>query len=76
MTTNTIQAEQSVIGSILIDPRCLPVVEELLRPQDMAMEANRQIYTAALNLRRRGEGIDPVLILRALEQAGSTVSRD
>ena len=76
MTTNIIQAEQSVIGSILIDPRCLPVVEELLRPQDMAMEANRQIYTAALNQRRRGEGIDPVLILRALEQAGSTVSRD
>ena len=76
MTTNIIQAEQSVIGSILIDPRCLPMVEELLRPQDMAMEANREIYTAALNLRRRGEGIDPVLILRALEQAGSTVSRD
>ena len=76
MTTNIIQAEQSVIGSILIDPRCLPVVEELLRPQDMAMEANREVYTAALNLRRRGEDIDPVLILRALEQAGSSVSRD
>jgi len=76
MTTNAIQAEQSVIGSILIDPGCLSVVEELLRPQDMAMEANRAIYAAALNLRRRGEAIDQVFILRELEQTGSGVSRE
>ena len=42
--------EQSVIGSILLDPRCLPEVEGSLRPEDFRLEADRALYEAALDL--------------------------
>ena len=62
-----LDAEAAVVGSILIDDRCLPVVEQLLRPEDLALEVNRAIYRAALALRRENRPIDPVLIQ---EEAG------
>lgn len=57
-----ISAENSVIGSILVDPRCLPAVSEIVSPDDMAFEINRAIYKAALDLTRDGKIVDPVTI--------------
>ena len=37
-------AEQAVLGSILIDPRCVPAVIEQLRPEDFYLRQNREIY--------------------------------
>ncbi len=68
-----IEAEQSVIGSILIDARCLPVVEELLRPEDCALEADRALYQAALDLRREGRPIDPNTVLAQARRRGTAV---
>ena len=76
MTSNAMEAEQAVVGSILIDARCLSVVEELLRPEDMAMAANRSIYEAAIRLRNRGEALDPVLILKETAKQGKAVERE
>ena len=67
-----LDAESSVIGSILVDPRCLPVVEQLLRPEDLALEIHRAIYRAALSLRREGRPIDPVLIQEEVERQGAS----
>lgn len=66
-----LDAEAAVVGSILIDPRCLPAVERLLRPEDMALEINRAIYRAALALRREDRPIDPVLIQAEAERQGT-----
>lgn len=66
-----LDAEAAVVGSILIDPRCLPVVEQLLRPEDLALEINRVIYRAALSLRRGERPIDPVLIQEEAERQGT-----
>ena len=76
MTSNALEAEQAVVGSIIIDPRCLSVVEELLRPEDMSMEANRSIYEAAIHLHSRGEAVDPVLILKETGKRGKAVERE
>lgn len=43
-------AEQSVLGSILVDPRCLPEVERSLKPEDFRLEADCALYRAALAL--------------------------
>ena len=51
-------AEQTVIGSILLDPRCLPEVERSLRPEDFRLEADRVLYRAALALEREGGKLD------------------
>ena len=66
-----LDAEAAVVGSILIDPRCLPAVEQLLRPEDLALEINRVIYRAALSLRRGERPIDPVLIQEEVERQGA-----
>lgn len=57
-----ISAENSLVGSILIDPRCLPAVSEIVGPEDMALEINRVIFKAALDLAKEGKTIDPVTL--------------
>ena len=47
------EAEQSVLGSMLIDARCVPEVIEALRPEDFYLRTNREIY---LPHHRPGDG--------------------
>lgn len=68
-------AEQSVIGSILVDPRCLPEVERSLRPEDFRLEADRVLYLAALALEREGGKLDSVTILDQARKLGGQVSQ-
>ena len=67
-------AEQSVVGSILLDPRCLPEVERVLRPEDLRLEAYRVLYLAALALEREGGKLDSVTILDRARKLGGQVS--
>ena len=57
-----ISAENSLVGAILIDPRCLPAVSEIVGPEDLALEINQTIFRAALDLSRSGKTVDPVTI--------------
>ena len=69
-------AEQSVVGSILLDPRCLPEVERVLRPEDLRLEADRVLYLAALALEREGGKLDSVTILDRARKLGGQVSTE
>ena len=69
-------AEQTVIGSILLDPRCLPEVERSLRPEDLRLEADRVLYRAALALEREGSKLDSVTILDRARKLGGQVSTE
>ena len=65
-----LDAESAVVGSILVDPRCLPVVEQLLRPEDLALAVHQTIYRAAVSLRRQDKPIDSVLIREEAAREG------
>ena len=69
-------AEQSVMGSILVDPRCLSEVERALRPEDLRLEADRVLYLAALALEREGGKLDSVTILDRARKLGGQVSTE
>ena len=71
-----VSAEQSVIGSILLSPNCLPEVERDLRPNDFRIDADRAIYEAALALERAGDKLDVVTILDQAAKMGRAVSRE
>ena len=71
-----VSAEQSVIGSILLSPNCLPEVERELRPNDFRLDADRAIYEAALALERTGDKLDVVTILDQAAKMGRAVSRE
>lgn len=68
--------EQSVIGAVLLDSRCLPEVERTLSPNDFQLEVDRHLYEAALALERSGAKIDPVTVLDQAAKLGHPVSRD
>ena len=76
MMTNGVEAEQAVIGSILLDGRCLPVVEELLRAEDFALESDQQIYRAAVKLAREDKPVDLVTILEEVRSQHADVSSE
>ena len=59
-------AEESVIGSILIDGHSLHKISSLIRPTDFYGEKNRWCYEAFLNLAERGEAINQVTVAHEL----------
>ncbi len=65
-----LDAEQSVLGAILLDPAAITRVLDILSAEDFYRENNGQIYKAATNLFREGEPIDNVTLGRELEKAG------
>lgn len=71
-----VSAEQSVVGSILLSPNCLPDVERELNPNDFRLDADRAIYEAALALERVGKKVDVVTILDRAAKMGRPVSRE
>ena len=67
----SLQAEQSVLGSILIDPDKFNTVVEMLSENDFLIEIHRQMYSAmnalAFDQSRR---IDPVTLTNILVERG------
>ncbi len=76
MMTDGLEAEQAVVGSILLDGQCLPVVEGLLRPEDFVLEADRAIYRTAVALARANRPVDPLTILEEARTRHADVSRE
>ena len=64
------EAEQSVIGSMMVDPNCIPEVIELLHSDDFYVEENRRIYEIIYIMFNEAARIDPVTVLDRLKQAG------
>ena len=64
------EAEQSVLGSMLIDARCVPEVIEALRPEDFYLRTNREIYETIYSMFNYSLTIDPVTVLEHMKQNG------
>src|SRR2546426_5965958 len=65
-----LDAEMSIIGSILIDPLSIAKVLQFLHPEDFYRENNGQVYRAALDLFAAGEPIDNVTLAAQLQTLG------
>ncbi len=67
---HSVMAEQSVLGSMLIDERCVSRVMERLRPDDFYMRQDRELFLVMFTMFNRFETIDPVTVLDRMKQAG------
>ncbi len=67
----SIDAEQSVLGALLIDRDAVIEVADLLRPADFYRNHHGTIYGAILDLYERREPIDIVTVSEVLEREGS-----
>ena len=66
----SLEAEQAVLGSILIDSRCIADVIGILRPEDFYLEQNRQIYETVYTMFNFSQTIDPVTVLDKMREMG------
>ena len=67
---HSVEAEQAVLGSMLIDPRCVPEVIDKLKPDDFYLRQNREIYETIYSMFNYSLTIDPVTVLENLKQNG------
>ena len=66
----SLEAEQSVLGSILIDSRCVADIIGILRPEDFFLPQNRELYETIYTMFNFSETIDPVTVLEKMRQLG------
>ena len=64
------QAEQAVIGSMLIDPRCIAEVVKKLRAEEFYVRANRDVYETILAMFSYGQTVDPVTVIDQMKVRG------
>ena len=67
---HSLEAEQAVLGSILIDSRCLTDVIGILRAEDFYLEQNQQIYQTIYTMFNFSQTIDPVTVLDKMKEMG------
>ena len=63
-------AEQSLLGSILIDPNCFNEVAEVVKSEDFYLEEHKNIFLAMHELYLANRSIDVVTLIEALVHAG------
>ncbi len=66
-----IEAEQSVLGGIMLDNEAIHRAVEVIRPEDFYREAHRKIFKAMIDLSLTGEPIDLVTVGNRLKNDGS-----
>ena len=64
------QAEQAVIGSMLIDPRCIAEIVKKLRADEFYVRANRDVYETILAMFSYGQTVDPVTVIDQMKVRG------
>jgi len=65
-----IEAEQSVLGSVLLDPDSLVPAMEFITERDFYQRSHQLIFTAMMELNDDNEAIDVITIANALEAKG------
>ena len=66
----SLEAEQAVLGSILIDSRCITEVVGAVNPEDFYLKQNREIYETIYTMFNFSQTIDPVTVLDKMKELG------
>ena len=67
---HSLEAEQSVLGSMLIDSRCVNDVIGMVRPGEFYLQTNRDIYETIYEMFSYSQVIDPVTVLDKMRERG------
>ncbi len=69
-TPHSVQAEQAVIGSMLIDSACIADVLNKTRSDDFYIQTNRDIFDTIYYMYAYGQTVDPVTVLDQMRVRG------
>ena len=67
---NNLEAEESVLGSMILSHPATAVAQELLRPEDFYRESHRKIFQVLVELYAGGSSTDPVVLAEELKSHG------
>ena len=65
-----LEAEESVLGAMMVAPGAIASVSEVLDAGDFYRESHAKIYRAALNLYGKNEPVDAITLTNELERRG------
>jgi replicative DNA helicase len=65
-----LEAEESVLGAMMLSPGAIGAVSEILDASDFYRESHAKIYRAALGLYAKGEPVDAITLVDELEERG------
>ena len=65
-----IEAEQAVLGAMMIKKEAIVEAQEILQPEDFYREAHRRVYSAMLKLSENDEAVDLVTLTEQLRRDG------
>ena len=65
-----LDAEESVLGAMMLSPGAIGAVSEVLSASDFYRESHAKIYRAGLTLYGRGEPVDAITLVDELDQRG------
>jgi replicative DNA helicase len=65
-----LEAEESVLGAMMLSPAAIGAVSEVLSAHDFYRESHGKIYRAALALYAKGEPVDAITLVDELEERG------
>jgi len=68
---HNIDAEQSLLGSMMISEEAISAVAEIVKIEDFYRQAHANVYEAILRLWSRGEPADPITVAEELKANGS-----
>ncbi len=63
-----LEAEESVLGAMLLSPGAIGAVSEVLDASDFYRESHAKIYRAAVGLYTKGEPVDAITLVDELEE--------
>ena len=65
-----IDAEESVLGAMLVSQNAIAIVSELLQPEDFYRRSHATIYRTILEMYGKGEVVDSITLTSALDHRG------
>ena len=66
----SLEAEQAVLGSVLIDSRCVADIIGIVKPEDFYLQQNREIFETIYTMFNFSQTIDPVTVLDKMREMG------
>ncbi len=66
----SVEAEQAVLGSIIIDPSCLPDIVTTIKTEYFYLPQHKEIYTAICSMFELNQVIDFISLLEKLKKSG------
>ncbi|MCK4635683.1 MAG: replicative DNA helicase [Candidatus Moranbacteria bacterium] len=70
MPPHSIEAEQSMLGALMLDKDAIVKIADLVSPKDFYKSSHEKIYEAALSLYEKSDPIDVLSLSNTLEEKG------